>query len=129
MPGRVLLVRAALGMMAGIAVGTLISEATYVFLRNGEERTSQVIELDIPPGTAERIESGEPEPSIPASMTFVVGDVLVVRNRDSVNHELGPLFIPAGSSASLRTRICRRTMWRTAPSNRQDLSGSMSSLP
>ena len=102
MPRRVLLARALLGMLAGIAVGALVSEATYAFLRNGQERSSQVIELDIPPGTADRIEAGEPEPSLPASMTFVVGDVLMIHNRDSVNHELGPLFIPAGSSASLR---------------------------
>jgi hypothetical protein len=34
-------------------------------------------------------------------MFFVVGDTLVVKNNDSVHHELGPLWIPAGSSASL----------------------------
>jgi hypothetical protein len=34
-------------------------------------------------------------------MVFVLGDVLVVNNQDSVPHELGPLFVPAGASASL----------------------------
>ena len=34
-------------------------------------------------------------------MTFVVGDKLVVRNEDSVDHKLGPLWIPANSSAQL----------------------------
>jgi hypothetical protein len=34
-------------------------------------------------------------------MFFVVGDTLLVKNNDSVNHELGPLWIPAGTSASL----------------------------
>jgi hypothetical protein len=34
-------------------------------------------------------------------MIFMVGDTLVVRNEDAVSHELGPLFIPAGSSARL----------------------------
>jgi hypothetical protein len=31
----------------------------------------------------------------------VVGDTLVVVNRDEVDHQLGPLWIPAGTSASL----------------------------
>src|ERR1700690_2181261 len=35
-------------------------------------------------------------------MTFVVGDTLVVKNEDSVQHQLGPLFIPAGTSASMK---------------------------
>jgi hypothetical protein len=34
-------------------------------------------------------------------MTFVVGDTLVVVNQDEVDHQLGPLWIPAGTSASL----------------------------
>jgi hypothetical protein len=41
-------------------------------------------------------------------MTFVVGDVLLVRNRDAVSHQLGPLFIPAGSSASLKLESTRK---------------------
>jgi hypothetical protein len=34
-------------------------------------------------------------------MTFVVGDKLVVKNQDSVDHKLGPLWIPSNSSAQL----------------------------
>jgi hypothetical protein len=34
-------------------------------------------------------------------MLFVVGDVLVVKNEDKVDHKLGPLWIPAGASAQL----------------------------
>jgi hypothetical protein len=33
-------------------------------------------------------------------MRFVVGDTLKVINRDNENHQLGPLWIPANSSAS-----------------------------
>lgn len=102
LPFRNVVVRILLGMLAGIALGALISEATYFFLRDGQDRKPQTFELDIPPGTARRVAAGEAEPSLPASMTFVVGDVLLVRNRDEVNHQLGPLFIPAGSSATLR---------------------------
>ena len=40
-------------------------------------------------------------PSIPADMVFVVGDTLVVKNEDSVSHQLGPIWVPPGASASL----------------------------
>ncbi|HEX2989595.1 MAG TPA: hypothetical protein VHO49_02895, partial [Anaerolineales bacterium] len=33
--------------------------------------------------------------------SFVVGDVLVIRNNDVVDHKLGQLWIPANSSAQL----------------------------
>jgi hypothetical protein len=59
------------------------------------------VELIIPAGTADRIAKGEQNPSIPANMVFVTGDTLVVKNQDVVDHRLGPLFIPSGTSASL----------------------------
>jgi len=94
--------RIAIGMLAGLVVGIVTSEVTYFFLRGGESRAPQVIELIIPPGTAERVKNGQQEPSLPGAMTFVVGDTLIVRNRDAAIHQLGPLLIPAGSSASLQ---------------------------
>jgi len=97
LPARILI-----GMLAGLALGIVISEATYYFLRDGETRTPQLIELDIPAGTAEKVQRGQADPLLPDSMTFVIGDTLVVKNHDSVNHQLGPLFIPPGSSASLK---------------------------
>lgn len=89
-----------ISMLLGLVMGAAISELSFLFLRE-TARPSQVIELVIPDGTAERVARGETPPSIPDSMTFVVGDTLVVKNDDSANHELGPLWIPAGSSASL----------------------------
>jgi len=97
-----ILTRIILGMLAGLAFGVAISEATYYFLQDGEARPPQVIEIHIPAGTAQRVLRGQPEPSLPESMTFVLGDTLVVKNRDSVTHQLGPLFVPPGSSASLK---------------------------
>jgi hypothetical protein len=89
-----------ISMLLGLVMGAAISELSFLFLRE-TARPSQVIELVIPDGTAERVARGETPPTIPDSMTFVVGDTLVVKNDDSANHELGPLWIPAGSSASL----------------------------
>lgn len=59
------------------------------------------IVLTIPEGTADQVARGEQPPAIPQNMTFVVGDKLVVKNDDSVDHKLGPFWIPAKSSAQL----------------------------
>ncbi len=66
-----------------------------------ENREPERIELVIPAGTAERVAAGEAPPGIPQNMTFVIGDTLVVVNQDSVDHQLGPLWIPSGNSASM----------------------------
>lgn len=85
----------------GIIVAIFINEFTFLFMKSSAGRGPQRIELDIPAGTAERISNGEPNPAIPTNMVFVVGDTLVVKNLDVVDHKLGPLFIPSGTSASL----------------------------
>jgi len=79
----------------------LVSEVSYRLLREDNSRAPGVIQLVIPAGTAKRISAGENEPSIPEDMVFVVGDVLSVENEDVADHQLGPLWIPAGKIASL----------------------------
>lgn len=83
-----------------LALGVLISEVPFLFLRETARAPREII-LTIPVGTAEQVARGEQPLSIPANMNFVVGDRLVVRNEDSVDHKLGPLWIPANSSAQL----------------------------
>ena len=78
-----------------------LSELAFRLQPFNVDRGAQTIELTIPAGTAEKVAAGEPVPAIPTEMVFVLGDVLVVNNQDDVPHELGPLFVPAGSSASL----------------------------
>ena len=79
----------------------VVSEIGYRILRDDSSRPPEKIELIIPNGTADKIAKGEQESAIPDEMIFVVGDTLVVNNQDVVDHELGPLWIPAGNSASL----------------------------
>lgn len=79
----------------------LVSELSYRLLREENSRAPGIIQLLIPNGTAQMVADGYREPSIPEDMVFVVGDTLVVENQDSVDHQLGPLWIPAGKSASL----------------------------
>lgn len=87
-------------LLIGMFIGALVSEIPFLFLQE-TARPPQEILLTIPIGTAERVARGEQSPSIPESMIFVVGDILVVENKDAVDHKLGPLWIPANSSAQL----------------------------
>ncbi len=93
--------RVTLSMLVGVVFGFLISEVGFRLQKNVETRPPEQVELVIPAGTAERIARGESTPSLPAEMKFVVGDTLVVRNEDLTTHQLGPLVVPPGSSASL----------------------------
>jgi hypothetical protein len=77
------------------------SEAFYVLQKESHERAPQQVELVIPLGAAEMVSRGENVTAIPEEMVFMVGDTLVVKNEDSASHQLGPLWIPAYSSASL----------------------------
>ncbi len=93
--------RIIVSLFVGLVFGFIISEASYLLIRKGIDRNPAVIQLVIPPGTAAKIAAGQPEPSIPEEMVFIQGDTLVVKNEDSVNHTLGPVFVPAGSSGTL----------------------------
>ena len=92
--------RVALSVLIGVFVGFLISEISFQLLKE-TNRAPQTVELLIPAGTAEQVKRGETPPNIPEEMNFVVGDVLLVKNEDTVDHELGPLWIPAGTSAQM----------------------------
>jgi hypothetical protein len=99
-PKEILFKRLMLSMLVGLLIGAAMSETTFIFLRE-TARPPQVIELVIPQGTAELVARGEQPPSIPEDMVFVVRDVLVIRNQDSVDHKLGQMWIPANSTAQL----------------------------
>lgn len=92
--------RILISFLLGLIIAAVSTEISYQVLKR-ENREPQRIELVIPAGTAKNIADGQTPPSIPEGMIFVVGDTLVVVNRDAVDHQLGPLWIPAGTSASL----------------------------
>ena len=87
-------------LVVGLLLGVVVSEIPFMFLRE-TARPPQEILLTIPAGAADQVARGQQPPSIPESMIFVVGDILVVQNQDVVDHKLGPLWIPANSSARL----------------------------
>jgi hypothetical protein len=92
--------RILLSLLLGLSLGALMSEVSYQLLKR-ENREPMRIELVIPAGTAERVAAGETPPGIPEGMSFVIGDTLVVINQDNVDHQLGPMWVPAGTSASM----------------------------
>lgn len=95
------LYRFSLTILVAILFVGLINEAAHLLQKENTDRPPKKVELVIPAGTADRVALGEVQPSIPPELTFVIGDSLEVHNHDSVPHELGPLFIPPGTSASL----------------------------
>ncbi|MCL4258383.1 MAG: hypothetical protein KJZ53_07640 [Anaerolineales bacterium] len=84
-----------------LAAWLICEDGLFLQKVSNTARPPQQIELIIPAGTAAKVAAGEQAPGIPDEMTFVLGDVLVVRNEDSETHTLGPLLVPAGASASL----------------------------
>ncbi len=99
-PKNFVIKRILLAIGLGLLGGVLISEVPFLFLRDTARMPREIV-LTIPAGTADQVARGEQPPSIPQNMMFVVGDRLLVKNDDSVDHKLGPLWIPANSSAQL----------------------------
>ena len=96
-----LIFRLLLSFVIAFIFGFIISEISFNALTKNTEREAEIYEINIPPNTAERIENGFPIPSIPESMIFFEGDKIIVQNDDSVSHQLGPIWVPAGSSGTL----------------------------
>jgi hypothetical protein len=95
-----LIKRLLISIALGLLIGVTVSEVPFLFLQETARAPREIV-LTIPAGTSEQVARGEQPPSLPENMTFVVGDRLVVRNEDVVDHKLGPLWIPANSSAQL----------------------------
>jgi hypothetical protein len=79
----------------------LVSEVAFQIQKEENDRPPKEVVLVIPLGAAEKVAAGERVTAIPEEMIFVRGDRLVVKNEDVVAHQLGPLWIPAGLSASM----------------------------
>jgi hypothetical protein len=95
------MVRFGVVFVISLVFTAVFNEVVFQFQKENYDRAPQVIELVIPAGTSKQVEAGQNEPVIPAEMSFVIGDTLEVKNEDSVSHQLGPIWVPAGTSASL----------------------------
>jgi len=97
---RAALIRLGISLLISMAFAYLVAELSYQMVKNQSDRAPRQIEILIPPGTAAEIARGKPGPALP-DMRFAEDDQIIVRNMDSVGHQLGPLWIPAESSSVL----------------------------
>ena len=96
-PGAATLLRLVLCLAAGLALGLVLSGA-WAFVSDRAQTGPETFQLTIPPGTAARVARGEAATSLPSRIELRSGDRLVVRNDDSVVHQLGFSFIEPGGA-------------------------------
>ena len=95
-----LILRMLFFLVVSVIAAAFISEVAYRLQGDTGLRDPQTILLVIPPGTAEKVAQGQS--IMPVGQVFVVGDILQVKNEDSITQTLGPLVIPPGSSAKMK---------------------------
>lgn len=98
---RTALIKLGLAVLVGLVFGVVVSEVSFYLQGGRYGHQPGPVEMVIPAGTAQLIANGAEVPSIPDDLELVQGDSLVVINQDDEAHELGPLWIPAGATASL----------------------------
>ncbi len=95
------LIRLLIVVAISVVLTAAFNEGSYWLQKDKYDRAPKTIQLVIPAGTADRVATGEDVPAIPKEMVFVLGDTLQVKNEDSVTHQLGPIFVPPGTTGSL----------------------------
>ncbi len=95
--------RMGVGVLIGVVFAWAISEGAYLLLNNKEsvQSEAQRYELVIPYGTADRVEQGVVTGILLDDLVLAEGDILVVKNEDTVPHQLGPLWVPPSTSSVL----------------------------
>ncbi|MEW5870320.1 MAG: hypothetical protein AB1894_13680 [Chloroflexota bacterium] len=90
-------------LVSAISLGIVITfnEIAYLIQKDENDRAPKTIQLTIPAGTAQSLESGVDVSIIPPEMVFVLGDVLEVKNEDIVTHQIGPIWVPPDATGSL----------------------------
>lgn len=79
--------------------GVLIAAIPVVVSRFVDQPPGDTYTIDIPPGTAERLAAGENVEIIPEELDFTLRDVLIIVNRDSAAHTIGPFEIGPGEQS------------------------------
>ncbi|MBP7690561.1 MAG: hypothetical protein KA764_01515 [Anaerolineales bacterium] len=87
-------------MLGPLSMGAL-SLLAWPIVFGDTARGPKKIEYVIPAGTAALLAGGGEVTVIPNDSVYVVGDQLVFHNKDSANHQIGPFWLPAGTTASV----------------------------
>ena len=95
------LLRLVVIFLISLAMMLIITEGAFLLQRDETDRAPKTIQIVIPEGASQSVEAGEDVISLPEGSVFVLGDVLEVVNQDTVNHQLGPIWVPPGAVGSL----------------------------
>lgn len=87
--------------LISLAFVSAVNEISFLIQKEQYDRAPQIVQIVIPPGTATQLAQGKDTVALPEDMVFVTGDTLEVINQDVVGHQLGPIWVPAGSRGSL----------------------------
>ena len=79
--------------------GLLIAVIPVVVSRFVDQPDGEAYTIDIPPGTAERLAAGEDVEIVPDELEFKLRDLLIIVNRDSVKHPIGPFEVGPGETS------------------------------
>jgi hypothetical protein len=90
-------VRLVVVFLISLVAMVIVIEGAYLIQREDTDRAPKTVQIIVPAGTAQRVAAGESVDLLPDNSTFVLGDVLEVINQDSVDHQLGPIWVPPGS--------------------------------
>lgn len=90
-----------IGMAVAVAVVTSGDDDETSTTR-APSRPPERITYVIPPGTAERMQSGQlVDDVIPEYLDLVVGDTIEVTNQDETTHQFGPIVVRAGETTEV----------------------------
>lgn len=93
------------GRVAGIVVAGVVLLAALALIlvvyTGGNGREPVTYRYVIPAGTGDRIAAGEQVEIVPARLVVHVGDRLLLRNKDDVQHHMGPLLVDPNGLLSM----------------------------
>lgn len=76
-------------ILAALVAAIVVAVAGFAL--GGDE--PQLVLIEVPVGTAERMAAGEDLELMPADLELAVGDTLEIRNHDVTDHEVGPYLV------------------------------------
>lgn len=79
--------------------GLLIAAIPVIVARFVDQPPGDTYTIDIPPGTAAAIAAGQDVDVVPDELDLTLRDVLIIVNRDSVAHTIGPFEIGPGEQS------------------------------
>ena len=95
------LIRLGIIFLISLLITIAFNEISYALQKDQYDRAPKTVQLVIPKGTAKDVEAGKNLDALSEEQVFVVGDVLEVVNQDDVSHQLGPIWVPPGTTGRL----------------------------